>query len=196
MENWSDQELIQRIRSGDREVEAEIIRRFHGRVEKKVHYFLNQRLEDAADLIHEILVELLISLRNGRFDPDKGTLLGSYVSGIAGHLIQEYFRGQKKRQQISSNPQEKSLLEANAVIALEQEELRQELRTLLKNLAPKYQEVLYLRFFDEMPVKEIAKKLNLPAQRVSERINYAIKLVQKEIKKSKKTSIFRDFLTI
>jgi RNA polymerase sigma-70 factor (ECF subfamily) len=161
-----------------------------------VRYFLNNRPEDAEDLIHEILVELLESLRAGRFDPNKGAPLGNYVSGITSHVIQEYFRGQRKRQKLSASLQEESLIAVNEEIALEKEELRQELRMLLKNLAPKYQEVLYLRFFEEMPVKDIAKKLNLPAERVSERINYAIKLAQKEIKKSKKASMFADFLTI
>lgn len=196
MENCSDRELIQKIRSGDREAEAELIRRFQGRVEKKVRYFLNDSAEEAKDIVHATLIEMLESLRAGKFDPNKGAPLGSYVSGIASHMIQQYFRGKKKRQRFSSLAQEEGLSAVLQEIALENEELRRELRELLKNLAPKYQEVLYLKFYEAMPVKDIAQKLNLPAERVSERINYALKLAHKEMKKTKKLSIFLDFLTI
>jgi RNA polymerase sigma-70 factor (ECF subfamily) len=73
---------------------------------------------------------------------------------------------------------------------IEREERRQELRKKLRRLEPKYQEVLYLRYFEGLSVQEIAQRLNLPPRRVSERINYATKLLQKEFKKAEIFSIF------
>ena len=71
----------------------------------------------------------------------------------------------------------------------ENEELKN-LRDLLKGLPSKYKEVLDLRFFAELSVQEISDRIGLPPRRVSERINYALKLARKAIKKRKLFSIF------
>jgi DNA-directed RNA polymerase specialized sigma24 family protein len=87
MANWNDLELAQRIRSGDREAEDEIVRRFHDRIARKVCYFLEQNREGAKDLIQDTMMEVLRSLREGKFDAARGTQLGDYISGIAGNMM-------------------------------------------------------------------------------------------------------------
>ena len=62
--------------------------------------------------------------------------------------------------------------------------MRNMIKKALKNLKGKYQEVLFLKFFEELSVKEISDRLNLPTRRVSERINYALKLIKKEIERT------------
>lgn len=53
----------------------------------------------------------------------------------------------------------------------------------LSKLDNKYQEVLLLRVYDELSIEEIANKIGIEKRRVSERINYALKLILKELKK-------------
>ena len=59
-------------------------------------------------------------------------------------------------------------------------ELREALHQLIDRLAPKYREILYLRYYEELMPMQIGRRLNLPAQKVSERLSYAVKLLREE----------------
>ena len=87
-------------------------------------------------------------------------------------------------------------VDAAEVFELEKEEIRVILRKLIIKLKPKYQEVLYLRFFKEYSIDEISTTIRLPHRRVSERIHYAIKLLRSQCEKDNLFSILRSILII
>jgi RNA polymerase sigma-70 factor (ECF subfamily) len=53
----------------------------------------------------------------------------------------------------------------------------------LERLKPKYKEILYLYYYKELSRDEVARKLGITPRRVSERVNYAQKLLKKMMKK-------------
>ena len=53
----------------------------------------------------------------------------------------------------------------------------------MKRLKQKYREILLLRIYEEKSIEEISEHLKIERRRVSERINYAFKLLLKECKK-------------
>jgi len=53
----------------------------------------------------------------------------------------------------------------------------------LEKLKPKYKEILYLYYYKELSRDEVAKKLEISPRRVSERVNYAQKLLKKMMRK-------------
>ena len=73
-------------------------------------------------------------------------------------------------------------------LEFENEDILNVLRDLLKKSKIKHKEVLYMRYFERLSNGEIAKRLNLPKERVAERINYAKK---KLIELCKKENIFQ-----
>ena len=52
----------------------------------------------------------------------------------------------------------------------------------IKKLKPKYREVLYLYYYKDLSMEEVAEKLGISPRRVSERVNYSQKLLKKLIK--------------
>ena len=53
----------------------------------------------------------------------------------------------------------------------------------LEKLKPKYKVILYLYYYKELSRNEVAQKLGISPRRVSERVNYAQKLLKKMMKK-------------
>ena len=65
---------------------------------------------------------------------------------------------------------------------LENKEMAELLEKTIKKLKPKYRKVLYLYYYKGLSRKEVAQKLEISPRRVSERVDYAQKLLRKLIK--------------
>ena len=94
----SEAELVQDIADGDEHAERVLFRNLQ--VFERVRAFVGARIkgapEDLDDIVGEIVTVLVMHLREGRFDPSKGTL-PSYVLGIARNKLREYFRRRRRR---------------------------------------------------------------------------------------------------
>lgn len=170
--------------------EKEIISAYKDKVVSVVRYRLGNRNEDYKDVANEILMAVLLSLREGRYDPSKGKSLESYIWGIVHNKIKDYYQWKTRQKDL----QAKASLEMDFIgddpSRLEQQEYRDFLRRMLNSLSLKYQQVLYLRYFENISVNEIAQQLNIEPRRVSERIHYGLSLLKKKCKKEKFFSIF------
>lgn len=159
--------------------ETEFATRFRAQLIELVTYRLpGKSREDCEDVVGDILVAAIKNIRAGKFDPEKGRLQ-SYVFRIALNKIADFIKDEKKRRPVQNDPErarEPGVAEADP---LEQEEERERLRKALQELPVKYQEVLYLKFFEERRVREISETIGLPARRVSERIHYGLRLLAK-----------------
>jgi len=49
-------------------------------------------------------------------------------------------------------------------------------------LKPKYRDVLYFYYYQELSREEVAARLGISPRKVSELVNYALKLLRKEMK--------------
>ena len=58
-------------------------------------------------------------------------------------------------------------------------EKAERLARAIDKLKPRFKEVLYLYYFQELSREEVARRLGLTPRRVSERVNYAHKLLRK-----------------
>jgi RNA polymerase sigma-70 factor, ECF subfamily len=181
-----DRTIPGRIAKGDTEAENHLFSRFNERIRFLVRIRLKTKVprEDQEDIVSEIQQAILISLRKGGFDPERGKPLEAYIAGIASNIVGQYFRKQKKEKatedidllQNNENP-------GKALSDLIDKEQSEKLRIYLGRLKQKYKEVLLLRIYEDKSIDEIAQQLKLEKRRVSERINYAFKLLLKECKK-------------
>jgi len=176
----TESDLLYRIKCGDHSAERELFKRYSvmERVETMVHTRVHAPLSDRRDLIGDILFSILISLRKGHFDPQRGEI-GSYIWGIARNKIRDYLKPGYGRQtftiieEILLDEQDNSF----------QEERRDRLKAALKKLDQKYRQVIFMRYYEEMKINEIARKLQLEPPQVYNRIHYAISLIREIIKK-------------
>lgn len=186
MPNQDDKIIADRIANGDIEAETLLFNRFIEKIRLLVMVRLRGKAsdEEQKDIISEINLAIITSLRKGYFNPDNQKPLEAYIIGIAINIIGQFFRKQKKelyrtKTELSNKIQDPFNL-LNDIIDSEK---KLSLKSCLKKLQPKYLEILILRFYDDKSIEEIANTLKLERRRVSERINYALKLLSKEIKK-------------
>ena len=196
MLNVETQSLVQRIEKGDRKAEKILFQTYGSRIAWKVSSSLGRANDDWKDIVGEVQLALISSLRAGKFDSTRGGSLGSYVFGITMNKIRDYYKYQKRRSRISSNLNPAASVDAVALFEIEREETRRDLRRLLMGLKAKYREILLLRYFEDLSIGEISVKLDLPSRRVSERLHYAARLLRREYEKSDHFSIFHTWVLI
>ncbi len=184
--NIDDKILVDGIIAGDKESENSLFNKYEDRIRFLVRARLRNRVSafDQDDIVSEARQALLISLRKNGFDPAKGKPLEAYITGIVSNLVALHFRklkSDKVKESIDShNFIENQVNPLTVLISAEQKEI---IESCINSLNTKYKEVLILRIFDEMSIEELSQKLNIEKRRVSERINYAFKLLLKELKK-------------
>ncbi len=184
--NEDDKAITARIVQGDTEAENYLFSYYKERINFLVRARLRGRAskEDHEDIISEIQQAMLISLRKGGFNPDVGKPLEAYIAGIAGNIIGQYFRKlQREKTKVDIDSYHNIENTQNTLSDIIDAERREKLRSCLKRLKKKYKEVLLLRIYEDKSIEEIAEQLKLERRRVSERINYAFKLLLKECKK-------------
>ncbi|MDZ7391614.1 MAG: sigma-70 family RNA polymerase sigma factor [candidate division KSB1 bacterium] len=189
-------DLIEAIQAGSLQAESELLLHFRQRIIHKVRFSLGLSNKDWEDVVSEVQLALLSSLRHGRFDVSKGVPLGSYVYAITMNKIRDYFKQHKKEQTVIADPGSENDMVVEEEDSLEHQELKTFLRGGLARLKLKYREVLYLRYFKEYSITQISQEIKLPPRRVSERIHYALKLLREQCKKEDFFSIFEWFLLI
>ncbi|HBL15489.1 MAG: hypothetical protein A2X36_11970 [Elusimicrobia bacterium GWA2_69_24] len=159
-----------RTASGDREAFRLILERHEARV---FHFALALlRSEDAAaDVTQDAF---LVLLRNpGAYDPGRGGL-GSFLLGIARNLVLKEFR-RRKREAAEEVPADGMPgRDAPAGLELERRERAARLREAVASLSPAQQQVLTLRFQQELDLQGIAGLMLLPLNTVKSHLRRAI----------------------
>lgn len=172
-------DLLKRIREGDSKAQEEIISMFKLKIEKAVTFRLRKSKRDCADLIHDIWVAVLESLRKGKYDPKKGKSLQSYVFGIINNQILYYFKSNRNKPQSGQELSFRADPRVNIESEVETSDSRENIIHAIHRLPRQYQEILFLRFYQELGIPDISEQLGIPRRRVSERIHYAITMLKK-----------------
>lgn len=186
MKDEYQQRLVERIRSKDRAAETELFVRYQKPLHWKICRHIKADAEHIKDVAGEIYLAILQGLSDPKFDAERWESLDAYIWGVTKNKIRDWFkRANRERVHLNPGPPPAELTKFTEEYVFENEELKKHLRALLKRLPPKYKEVLDLKFFEELSVQEISDRIGLAPRRVSERINYALKLARKAIKKMK-----------
>ncbi len=181
-----DAALALKIARGDPQAEIELFSHFGEQIKLMVWARLKRKIAPAEreDIVSEVQQAVLLSLRKGGYDPATGKSVAAYIAGIAGHVVGQYFRRQKKESVIESgaalehHPDPQNIL--SDLLETERDRI---LRKCLLRLPPKYKEALRLRVYEQQSIEEISARLGLERRRVSERIHYAFQLLAKECRK-------------
>jgi len=163
-------------RTGEFRIE-DIIAKYRPIVTFKVKKSLGVRTPDWEDVVNEIMLNVVEKLKQGEFRGDSS--IGTFIYTITSRRIVDFIRQKTKVLSHAPEPRDFDSPEEQ----LEDRERAEKLALAVASLKPKYKEVLYLYYYRDLSRDEVARRLNITPRRVSERVNYAQKLLKKKLKK-------------
>jgi RNA polymerase sigma-70 factor (ECF subfamily) len=131
---------------------------------------------DWEDVVNEILTQAIEKVRSGEFRGDSS--IGTFLYVITSRRIIDYIR--QKTRVLRHAPEPHPLPDPHE--AVETKERAREVASVISRLKPKFRDVLYLYYYKDLSRDEVAQALKITPRRVSERVNYAIKLIRKAVK--------------
>jgi len=154
--------LIQKLRSGDSTAMAEFYNIYRSRLYTLVLAQVDQNQAVAEDIVQETFLAALGSLDKFRGDSQ----LYTWLRSIAFHKLNDYYRRQVKQPRAQESSPDFDAMkqleqtgndEPETIAVMESEEARQSVQQALEQLPQNYQEVLVLKYLEEMPVLEISQ---------------------------------------
>ncbi len=169
--NLTDNELLERCRSGDQAAWSALVAR-HARKVFSVAWRFTGRSDEAEDLTQEIFVKVYQQL--SRFDPQSGQFPAWLMRVARNHAIDNYRKRREERVRRADDP---AILDAMADAAagpledVVRKERAEIVRAGLAALPAELREPLILCDLRGLPYEEIAHTLGLPLGTVKSRIN-------------------------
>src|ERR1035437_10110849 len=189
----SDEEIILLYKNGEEEAFKELINRYTSPIYNFVARLANKN--DASDIVQETFIKVWKNLN--RFDDTKASFK-TWIFTIAKNTVTDFLRKKKSllftdlekdtEEDINSfaeNIPDEEMLPDSALQKLQEKEADKKfLNNLLENLHPNYQEVLTLRYQEEMTFEEIGKILDKSLNTVKSQHRRAILELRKMLEQS------------
>jgi RNA polymerase sigma-70 factor (ECF subfamily) len=154
----------------------EIVQKYRTVVGFKVKKSLGTRTPDWEDVVNEVITQVIEKVKKGEFRGESS--IGTFIYTITSRRIVDYIR--QKTKVLKGIPEPAVL--PDPCDDAERRERTRVLADAIKRLKPKFREVLDLYYYQELSRQEVAQRLGISPRRVSERLNYAQKLLRKMIK--------------
>jgi len=157
--NLSDEQLVEKIRSENSELYAEIVRRYQQALYRYLRYLTNQPAE-AEDLVQDVFIKAYRNL----FGFDTRRKFSSWVYRIAHNVGVNYLKKSARRKDVSlkyldiATPAPDDCSEDQ----LTRQETKRKIQKSLKELKPKYRDPLVLYYFEDKSYQEISDILRVP----------------------------------
>lgn len=132
---------------------------------------------DWEDVVNEILTQAVAKIKSGEFRGDSS--IGTFLYTITSRRIIDYIR--QKTRVLKHAPEPAPYPDPHD--EMERRERAKQVEQVVAGLKPKFRDVLYLYYYRELSRDEVARALGISPRRVSERVNYALKLIQKAVRK-------------
>lgn len=192
--NLQDKQWSESIQDGNSQSEAELISEYS----ERIRYFAGRAIgfndQGLDDLVQNIMIAVIQSLRNGRYDPNRAAL-STFIAAIQRNKTNDYLTQKIRHSARIAHPEAGSRNEQIDEIATqpdttpgpEEQLIRQEEKELyeraLASLKPNERLILYLRLSKGLSMAEIAADLNLEPQTVYDLKYKAVAKIKKRIKK-------------
>ncbi len=156
------------------------------RYQHKVYYYILQIVRNkelAEDIFQETFIKAIITIRQGRYY-DSGKFL-AWVNRIAHNLIIDHFRKQKNETTISADSYDYDIFQHADIVdmsiedILSNEQVMRDVVKMIDYLPEVQQEVVRMRFFQNLSFKEIAEKTDVSINTALGRMRYALMNMRK-----------------
>jgi len=186
-----DSRLIANYQNGDEQALATLIERHQRELFSFIFYkVLDEEL--ANDFFQDTFIKIILKLKEGKYaEKDKFIL---WAKRIASNLIIDYFRVKSKYIKVSDTSYEDEEFsifdtiketEDNIEDRLILNQIHSDLKNIMSLLPENQQEIIKMRFYDELTFKEIAELTNTSINTTLGRMRYALMNIRKIIAENK-----------
>ena len=186
-----DSKLIANYQNGDEQALATLIERHQRELFSFIFYkVLDEEL--ANDFFQDTFIKIILKLKEGKYaEKDKFIL---WAKRIASNLIIDYFRVKSKYIKVSDTSYEDEEFsifdtiketEDNIEDRLILNQIHTDLKNIMSLLPENQQEIIKMRFYDELTFKEIAELTNTRINTTLGRMRYALMNIRKIIAENK-----------
>jgi RNA polymerase sigma-70 factor, ECF subfamily len=155
----------------------DVVREFRPKIGFKVRRALGPGNPDWEDVTNEVLAQAVEKIRSGEFRGD--STIGTFIYTITIRRITDYIRRKTRVLRFIPEPGTPEAPPAN----VERDQELERMLAALGTLKPRYKEVLNLYYLMEMTREETARRLGISPAKVSERVNYAQKLLRRKMRR-------------
>ncbi len=183
----SDQVLLNRYLSGDRDAISQLIDKYSARIRDYIRMMVKDN-DVADDILQETLIKVVRVIDEGRY-VDTGKFL-SWVLRIAHNRVLDYFRAQKSSRTVSESEVGYNMLgtlrfaEQTVEDRMVSEQIEADVRRLVELLPEEQREVVVMRYYAGMSFQEIADQTDVSINTALGRMRYALINLRKMIKEN------------
>ncbi len=181
----SDQLLLSRYLSGDRNAISILIERHSARVRDYIRMMVKD-YDVADDILQETLIKAVRFIDEGRYT-DSGRFL-SWVLRIAHNRVLDYFRSQKSARTVNEAEAGYDMLgtlrfaERTVEDKMVSDQIEADVRRLIDFLPEEQREVVMMRYYAGLSFQEIAEQTEVSINTALGRMRYALINLRKMIK--------------
>ena len=178
LKTMSDEELALAYIDGNNRAFDELLTRNQEKIFTYIMYVVKD--EDLAnDLFQETFLKVITKLQNHQY-ADSGKFLW-WLTRIAHNVIIDYYRAQRSdrvvdapRENDLSNLRSDNVMDGNRENELSNAQVLKDVKRLMDALPEAQRDVVYMRFYQELSFKEIAKLTNVSINTSLGRMRYAL----------------------
>ena len=176
-ENLTDEQLVAVVREKDKELYAEIIRRY----QQKLGHYLRKFIRND-DELQDVLQNVFIKTYRNLYDFDVKKKFSSWIYRIAHNEALNYLK--KHSKEINVEMEELEIVDDKLDLKdkIDHAFLKERIERALSSLKLKYREPLILYFFEQKSYEEITDILRVPRNTVGTLIARGKKQLKEELK--------------
>ena len=187
----SDSCLISQYQKGDEQALAKLIQKH----QHELFSFIFYKVKDddlANDFFQDTFIKIIIKLKEGKYTEEDKFIL--WAKRIASNLIIDHFRVKSRHITVSETSymdDEFSIFDTiketdfNVEEQLILSQIHEDLKNIIVFLPENQQEIIKMRFYDELTFKEIAELTNTSINTALGRMRYALMNIRKIIAENK-----------
>jgi len=173
----TDEILVKLYEEGNNQAFEILLSRYKSKVYTYI-YLIVRNKELAEDIFQETFIKAIATIQQGRY-VETGRFLG-WVNRIAHNLIIDHFRREKNENTFSADGLEYDIInnsklsEKSVEDTINNEQVLTDVIHLIDYLPQTQQEVVRMRFFEDLSFKEIAERTEVSINTALGRMRYAL----------------------
>ena len=170
---YSDNELMQQIVSGDQAAFSELYIRYKSRMYYYFYRMLGNSTEHANDFLQELFMKLIEKPES--YNPTYQ--FSTWLYSVANNMCKNEYRRRDVRQEFHAVEALEPQLDFLNESTIEPEQVIEKIFQTLELLGEEHRSAFLLRYREGFSIKEVAKILELPEGTVKSRLFYAKKIL-------------------